>query len=90
MARTVYIRDEDRAMMEKNKPTSWPLVDYLGFLASLHNDMDECERAQRQYDYQRYLAAKRVEPESIRQADAGEHETAQEFMARLGDGQCTD
>jgi hypothetical protein len=80
MAKTVYIRDDDREKMGRNKPPSWPLVDYLGFLASLHDEMDQIERAQREYDYQQYLVAKdRYEgrQSAIRQADAEKRREAE-------------
>lgn len=59
MASTIYIRPETRSRIEKHKPPSWPLVDYLEFLSRLHSEMDQVEKAQREYDFQCWLKARR-------------------------------
>ena len=61
MAQTIYIRPDVRALIDKNKPETWTLSDYLFFLAVLHDDMDEVERAQRQYDFQNWMREYRRE-----------------------------
>lgn len=55
MAHTMYIRPDVRELHDKNKPEGWTKSDYNLFLAHLHDDMDELERAQRQYDFQLWL-----------------------------------
>lgn len=55
MAHTIYIRPDVRELIDQNKPAGWTLSDYMFFLAVLHDDMDELERAQRQYDFQLWL-----------------------------------